>query len=137
MIVCKRSWGFDMTTKVAKKSLSGPQGNAFLRDMRLQIRCRPHTTHTLARKLGVSTATVARGILELRRVLARGGERLVSVKEGNHWHYEIREREDVWENDPFLKIVGLVNDARPASGEGVDDALYGKRGTDNETTGTR
>jgi|ERR1051326_6495898 biotin operon repressor len=126
-----------MTAKTAKRSLRRPQASAFVGDLRLHIRCRPHTTQTLARKLGVSTATVARGIVELRRLLARGGKRLVSVKEGNHWHYEIRETEDVWENDPFLKLIGLAKNVRRPPGESVDDALYGKVRRGDEKAGTR
>lgn len=118
-----------MTTKAVRKEAGAPMRGDLVMELRLQIRCRPHTTESLARKLAVSTATVARGIAELRRVLAESGESLVSVKEGKDWHYEIREREDVWENDPLVKAVGSLKGAKRPAGESVDDALYGKART--------
>jgi hypothetical protein len=115
-----------MTSRMAKKGgRTSARGN-LVRGLLLHIRCRPHTSETLARKLGVSVATVARGLVELRHELAREGESLVSVKEGTDWHYEIREREDLWENDPLLRAVGSIKGVRPPAGEGVKDALYGK-----------
>ena len=115
-----------MTTRTVRKDEILSSRGALVRGLRLHIRCRPHTSDTLARKLGVSGATVDRALLELRRDLAREGQSLVSVKEGKEWHYEIREKEDVWDNDPLLRTVGSVKGARRPAGESVDDALYGK-----------
>ena len=100
--------------------------SAILRDLRLHIHCGPQTSKSLARALGASVATVARALAELRRLLAPEGMRLVSVKEGREWHYELREREDLWVNDPLLRLVGAGRGVRRPSGESVDDALYGK-----------
>ncbi|HXX93351.1 MAG TPA: HTH domain-containing protein [Planctomycetota bacterium] len=115
-----------MSTRVAKRKDVTPTEGELVRNLRLHIRCRPHTTDSLARKLGVSTATVARGLATLRRLLSERGESLVSIKEATVWHYQIREREDVWENDPLLAAVGTVRGTKRAAGESVDDALYGK-----------
>jgi hypothetical protein len=115
-----------MTTKTVRKGEGSSVRGELVRDLRLHIRCRPHTSETLARKLGVSAATVARGLLELRRDLARQGVSLVSVKEGKDWHYEIREKEDAWDNDSLLQAVGSMKGVRRPAGESVDDALYGK-----------
>ncbi len=115
-----------MRTGAARKE-AGPSARVDLvRDLRLHMRCHPHTTETLARKLGVSVATVARGIVELRRHLARQGESLVSVKEGKDWHYEIRGDDDRWKSDPLLRGVGSIKGVRPPANESEDDALYGK-----------
>jgi hypothetical protein len=115
-----------MTTGAVRRDRGMSSRGQIIQAIRLHIRCRPHTTLTLAKKLGVSVASVARGIAELRRILARGGESLVSIKEGSVWHYEIRENEQVWENDPFFRAVGSIKGVRPPAGESVDDALYGK-----------
>src|SRR5439155_22667294 len=98
-----------MSTRAARrKNSAAPARGEFLRNLRLHIRCRPHTTKTLARKLGVSIATAARGIAELRRLLARQGESLVSLKEGQAWRYEIREEEGLGENDWVICAGGSV-----------------------------
>ncbi len=115
-----------MSTRTARKGGSTSVRGELVRDLRLHIRCRPHTTATLARKLGVSVATVARALSELRRDLARKGASLVSVKDGKDWHYEIRDKEGAWENDPLLRAVGSIKGVRPPAGESEDDALYGK-----------
>jgi len=107
-----------------KKAVAAKPG--LLRDLRLHIHCGPHTSASLAKALKASTATVARALAELRRLLAQEGLGLVSVKEGREWHYELREREDLWENDPLLRLVGAGRGVRRPSGESVDDALYGK-----------
>src|SRR6266852_1080224 len=115
-----------MTTKTVRKDGIASPKRRLVHDLRLHIRCRPHTSESLARKLGVSVATVARALLELRRDLAREGLSLVSVKEGKDWHYELREKEDVWVNDPLLRAVGSIKEVSRLSGERADDALYGR-----------
>jgi biotin operon repressor len=115
-----------MTTKVLRASGNTETRSILLRDLRVNIRCRPHTSRSLARKLGVSTATVDRAVKELRSELEGEGMSLVSVREGREWHYEIRTRDDVWENDPLLRAVGSVKGVGRPGSESVKDALYGK-----------
>jgi biotin operon repressor len=115
-----------MSTKVIKREAGMDARRGLLRELRLLIRCRPHTSHTLAQKLGVSTATVDRAVKELRSELEGEGMSLVSVREGREWHYEIRMRDDVWENDPLLRAVGSVKGIGRLGKESVKDALYGK-----------
>jgi hypothetical protein len=115
-----------MTTKTVRKDGIASARGGLVRNLRLHIRCRPHTSESLARKLGVSVATVARALLELRHNLARDGISLVSVKEGKDWHYELREKEDVWGNDPLLRAVGSIKEVSRLTGESGDDALYGR-----------
>jgi hypothetical protein len=102
-------------------------GRDLAREASSHLLCRPHTAETLAAALGVSPATVARALVELRRRLAREGGALVSVKEGVRWRYEIREREeDLWGADPFIRLIGRARGVRRPRGEGVDEALYGR-----------
>ena len=115
-----------MSTRTVRKDGPASSRGTLVRGLRLHIRCRPHTSGTLARKLGVSVATMDRALVDLRRDLAKVGLSLVNVKEGKEWHYEIREKEDVWNTDPLLRAVGSVKGARRLAGESVDDALYGK-----------
>jgi len=114
-----------MTTKVVRRDEGKGARSDLLRDLRLHIRCHPHTTQTLAQKLGVSTATVDRGLKDLRAELGKEEMSLLSVREGGAWHYEIRMKEDVWEKDPLVRAVGTVKGVRPA-GKSVKEALYGK-----------
>jgi len=114
-----------MTTKVVRRDDGTGSRSDLLRNLRLHIRCHPHTAQTLARKLGVSTATVDRALRDLRSELEKEKVSLISVREGREWHYEIRMREDVWGKDPLVRAVGTVKGVRPA-GESVKEALYGK-----------
>ncbi len=117
-----------MTPKaVPRKPHSGGR-SGLVRQAYHYILCRPHTAESLAQSLGVSVATVARLLAELRRILAREGMSLVSVKEGPSWRYEVREQEaDLWDRDPFVRAIGFAkNVGRPRS-RSVDDALYGRR----------
>lgn len=111
-----------MATKAVLRDRSG-----LARQAHDHILCRAHTAETLARALGVSVATVARLLVELRRTLARESAGLVSVKEGLSWRYEVREEEaDLWDRDPFVRAIGFATDVRRPPGQSVDDALYGR-----------
>ena len=90
------------------------------------IQCREHDAASLARAMGVSTATVARIIAALRRNLERTGGEIVSVKRRGRSHYEIRDdeaRARRWK--AFGKLVGLARGAPLKSGETIDDVIYG------------
>lgn len=116
-----------MTTKTARRNPEPEVRSGLAREAYHHILCRPHTAGTLARSLGVSVATVARVLADLRRTLAGAGTRLVSVREGVSWRYEVREEEgDLWESDPFVRSIGFAARARRPRGESVDDALYGR-----------
>lgn len=116
-----------MTTRTVRRKAGVKARPGLAREAHHHILCRPHTAGTLARSLGVSVATVARALVELRRLLSREGARLVSVKEGASWRYEVRDRdEDVWSGDPFVRAVGFAAGVRRPRGEGVDEALYGR-----------
>jgi hypothetical protein len=115
-----------MSTKVVRRRAKTEAPSGLVREAYHHILCRPHTAGTLARALGVSVATVARALAELRRTLAGEGAGLISVKDGASWRYEVREKEgDLWETDPFVRSIGFAANVRPR-GHGVDDALYGR-----------
>lgn len=116
-----------MATRAVRQPVRVRPAKDLAREAYLFILCRSHTAETLGRALGVSVATVARALAELRKRLAREGGTLVSVKEGSRWHYEIREREEgFWETDPFIQSIGFAKGVRRPRGESADDALYGR-----------
>ena len=78
------------------------------RELKAYIRARPHTTKSLARELRVSTATISRALVILRRLCKDRGYSLVSVKDGKSWHYEITSPPNHWMKDGFYRAVGLV-----------------------------
>lgn len=91
------------------------------REALLHLSCGRHTALTLARALGVSRITAFRILQGLRR----RGNRIVSVKRGGDWYFEVEERESGWENDPLVRRLGFIRSRRPPI-ESVDDALYGR-----------
>jgi len=104
----------------------GPE--ALLAPAHIHLLCRGHTTATLARALGISTATAARLVARLRKRLAGEGLELVSVRRGKSWQYEVRGDEQagrLWESDSLVKNLGCVKGSR-RRGETVDDAVYGR-----------
>ena len=116
-----------MTTKVIRRKPDSGAPSALARQAYYHILCRAHTAGTLAKALGVSVATVARLLAELRRTLAREGEHLVSVKEGASWRYEVREQDaELWAGDPFVRAIGFAFNVKRPHGQSVDDALYGR-----------
>ena len=95
---------------------------------------RVHTTASLARHLGVSTATVSRGLRALRRELARKGMEVVSRRAGRTWRLSIDWKDGIvrvdW-NDPLFQIEGMVKEwdlQRPwkgcPPGTHEDDVIY-------------
>ncbi len=94
----------------------GDLGRAYL-----QILCRRHCTASLARTLGVSTATAFRLVGRLRRT----GYRIVSVKEGKRWFFELREDPESWRDDPVFNLIGIGRGTRRPKGESVDEVVYG------------
>ena len=79
-------------------------------------------TDALAEGLRVSRATAARVVALLRRK----GFRVVSVREGGAWHFELRNREDGarerWRR--LRGMVGCVKDWRPLPGKDEDAVIY-------------
>ena len=95
--------------------------SALLQWTRLQLECRRHTTASLARALGVSTATAFRLVKRLRA----SGVDVVSRKEGREWYYGVRAPQRTG-RDPIFSLVGIARGA-PPKGESVDDAVYGRK----------
>lgn len=79
-------------------------------------------TDDLAEGLHVSRSTAARAVRSLRRK----GVRVVSVREGGAWHFELRNREDAarerWRR--LRGIIGCVKDWRPRPGKDEDAVIY-------------
>lgn len=79
-------------------------------------------THVLALRLRVSRATAARLIASLRRK----GVRVISVREGGSWHFELRNRAEAarerWRR--LRGMIGCVKDGRPLSGKDEDAVIY-------------
>jgi biotin operon repressor len=79
-------------------------------------------TDALAEGLGVSRATAARLVASLRQK----GVRVVSVREGGAWHFELRNREETarerWRR--LRGMVGCVKDWRPRAGQDEDAVVY-------------
>jgi biotin operon repressor len=80
-----------------------------------------HSAQTLARVLGVSRITAFRIVQRLRR----RGHRIVSMKRGRDWYFEVESRDPRPETDPLLRRIGFAR-SRRRRGETVDDALYGR-----------
>jgi len=94
------------------------------REALLHLSCGRHTALTLGRALGVSRITAFRIVQALRR----RGRRIVSVKRGRDWYFEVADDagvEAAWASDPLLRRVGFIRSRRPPL-ESVDDALYGR-----------
>jgi len=79
-------------------------------------------TDALAEGLRVSRATAARLVASLRGK----GVRVVSVREGGTWHFELRNREEAarerWRR--LRGMVGCVKDWRPLPGKDEDAIIY-------------
>lgn len=79
-------------------------------------------TDALAEGLRVSRATAARLVASLRRK----GVRVLSVREGGAWHFELRNRVDAarerWRR--LRGMVGCVKDWRPLPGKDEDAVIY-------------
>jgi biotin operon repressor len=107
----------------ARKRREGPEDRELLQRALLQLSIGRHSTPTLARALRVSPATAFRVVKRLRA----GGVRIVSVKEGRSWTFEVRDQlEAAWASDPLLEALGSVK-GRRRPGESVDDVVYGRR----------
>jgi biotin operon repressor len=92
------------------------------REALLHLASGRHSAASLARVLGVSRITAFRLIQELRR----RGIRVVSVKRGAAWFFELEESAPPWDADPLVRMVGFAR-GRRRPGESVDDAVYGRR----------
>lgn len=90
------------------------------REALLHLACGRHSAATLAEALGVSRITAFRIVQELRR----RGHRIVSMKNGRDWYFEVEDRGGGWESDPLVRRIGFARGGR--RGESVDDALYGR-----------
>jgi predicted transcriptional regulator len=79
-------------------------------------------TDALAEGLRVSRSTAARLVASLRQK----GVRIVSVREGGAWHFELRNREDAarerWRR--LRGMVGCVKDWNPRPGKDEDAVIY-------------
>ena len=79
-------------------------------------------TDALAERLRVSRATAARLVASLRRK----GLRVVSVREGGAWHFELKNREESarehWRR--LRGMLGFVKDWRPLPGKDEDAVIY-------------
>jgi hypothetical protein len=94
------------------------------REALLHLSCGRHSAVTLARVMGVARITAFRIIQALRR----RGHRIVSVKRGPDWYFEVADdgrMESAWASDPLLRRVGFAR-SRRRRGESIDDALYGR-----------
>jgi biotin operon repressor len=92
------------------------------RDALVHLGAGRHSAASLGRALGVSRITAFRLIQELRR----RGRRIVSVKRGRDWFFEVEAPERAWDGDPLTRLIGFAR-GRRRPGESVDDALYGRR----------
>src|SRR5688572_9748208 len=90
------------------------------REALLQLMCGRHSAAGLAEALGVSRITAFRIVEELRR----RGHRIVSMKAGRDWYFEVEDPGGRWESDPLVRRIGFARSGR--RGESVDDALYGR-----------
>ncbi len=74
---------------------------------------RPHTTASLAKILGVSTATVSRGLRALRLEMAREGLEVVSRRSGTSWRLSLEWKDGVVRvdrNDPLFQMLGSIKE---------------------------
>jgi len=107
----------------ARKRQAAPVDPHLLQMAHLHILSARHTTPTLAKRLRVSTATAFRIVKRLRA----SGVRIVSVKDGRAWFFEVRaDFRRAWETDPLLRAIGSAK-GRRRKGQSVDDVLYGMR----------
>ncbi len=106
----------------ARKRDRAPHDPNLMQMARLHLLSAAHTTATLARALRVSVPTAFRIVKRLRA----DGAKVVSVKDGKRWHFELREdRGAAWRSDPLLGAIGIAKGKRP--GGSVDDVVYGAR----------
>jgi hypothetical protein len=92
----------------------------------IHIQCREHDAASLARAMGISSASVGRVIAALRRKIAHGGGDLVSVKRRGRSHYEILDdeaRERRWKR--LRRLVAIAPGEPLPAGETIDDVIYG------------
>jgi len=62
----------------------------------------------LAAEMGVSRATAARALRELRR----RGERIACTRDGHGWYYEVKGRSadrPLWQADPLAQLCGFAS----------------------------
>ena len=113
--------------KHAARRIADSQRELLLREAHLHLTSGRHTTASLARTLGVSSATASRIVQALR---SRGHD-IVSMKEGSRWYFAVKDDEDpAWTRDPLLKGRGFIRGVRWPRGklnEIIDGALYGRR----------
>ena len=81
-----------------------------------------YSAASLGRRLGLSRITAFRLVQELRR----RGVRILSVKRGPSWFFELEESAPPWDADPLVRKVGFAR-GRRRPGESVDDVVYGRR----------
>lgn len=99
------------------------KGKAHVEEAYLHILAREHNTESLGRALGVAIPTAARVVETLRRELAKKRKRLVSVRSGGTWHYEVRDddREGRVARDRFVNLVVRSPKGRRGPGLKVED----------------
>ena len=98
-------------------------GELIVDEAYIHLTAAKHTTKSLARALGLSTATAFRIIKALRR----RGISIESVKKGRDWYFAVEDEESVaqaWQRDRFLSLVGFVRGRKRKRRETVDDAVY-------------
>ena len=91
---------------------------------------RRHDLKSLAKALGVSTATASRTLAALRDDLEKDGIQLAVVRVGRRSFYEIRDEEvydEIWRNSRFAKLAGLVKDWRAPRGTSTKDLIYSRK----------
>ncbi|MBI2921018.1 MAG: hypothetical protein HYY18_08045 [Planctomycetes bacterium] len=90
---------------------------------------RRHDLKSLAKALGVSTATASRTLAALRDDLEKDGIELAVVRVGRRSFYEIRDEEvydSLWRGSRFAKLAGFVKEWRAPRGKSVKDLLYAR-----------
>ncbi|KAF0246220.1 MAG: hypothetical protein FD180_851 [Planctomycetota bacterium] len=102
--------------------------SAVVQEAWLHVRCRRHSPASLARALGVSSATLGRVLAELRKYLACLGIQLLTVSDGAKTWYGLDDEEwraRCWKDSPLRRHAGSVRKWRAPRKGSQDDFLYG------------
>lgn len=94
-----------------------------VRTAEIHVLCCPHTTASLAKALGVSTATVSRVLAAVRK----RGVQVVSVRENGGWHYEVKNRGEIAraQHEALRSLIGFIKEGKGSPLKPEDELIYG------------